>query len=115
VNLLSRAGRPMSGLALTVELGVIGHRVFSTQVFRSISQLCDRKKIHRVELMNSYMAGEPREVANLVCRACGSLAQIPVPSAFDELEVLALQQGMRVRRSIVEFTGLCEECQCHAD
>lgn len=111
VDLLLSAGRPMSGYFLTLELGLIGHRVFSTQVFRSINQLCDQEKIHRIELMNSYVPGPPWQAANLVCRVCGSLAQIPVPAVFGELEALAVQRGMRVHRTIVESTGLCEECR----
>jgi Fe2+ or Zn2+ uptake regulation protein len=100
---------------MTFELGRIGYRAFSPQVFRAINRLCGEEKISRIELIKAYVPGSPQRSANLVCTLCGSLTQLPVPAAFDELERLAIQRGMKIGRLIVESTGLCETCRDEAE
>ncbi|WP_375397160.1 Fur family transcriptional regulator [uncultured Sphingomonas sp.] len=110
LGLLGRTGLPLSANAIVQELAALGERICPSQAFRALARLCDDRLIHRVELVNGYVAGQPGQTINLVCDGCGKVARVAAPDLFRDLATLARHAGLIPGRLVVESTGLCGQC-----
>jgi Fur family zinc uptake transcriptional regulator len=83
--------------------------------YRALDFLTENGLAHRVEALNAFVAcacpGEAHGAVFLVCRPCGTVAELAEPEALAPLVARAGEAGFAVRRSMVELEGLCPDCQ----
>ncbi|WP_395689520.1 Fur family transcriptional regulator [Aestuariivirga sp.] len=91
-----------------------GPRPAPITVYRALDFLEAHGLVHKVESRNAFVAcSRPHQgmpAALLVCENCGLVAELDEPSAFAALETAARARGFRVRRSVIELSGICGTC-----
>ena len=85
-------------------------------VYRALEFLLEQGLIHRIESRNAYLScvhpGHQSAAQFLICRDCEQVAEIEQRDSG--LQAQADDLGFAVDHSVVEFTGVCAECQKHA-
>lgn len=83
-------------------------------VYRALDFLLQAGLIHRVETLNAYVGcGDPDRPhigQFLLCRQCGTAAELDAPEITGILAREAKDLGFQVDRQTVEIRGLCPEC-----
>ena len=83
-------------------------------VYRALEFLLDHGLIHRIETLNAYVGcGEPHSHHGgqfLICRDCGSVAELDDHDISRTVVKKAEHQGFRVQRQTIEIMGLCPSC-----
>jgi len=88
-------------------------------VYRTLKLLTELNficELHTTDNFPSYTAGTPQHHHHLVCSGCGKVVDFPSPRLIEhevaELEGrLSRDNGFRIDKHLLEFTGLCEPCQ----
>ena len=50
---------------------------------------------------------------HILCEHCGKMAEVDVSELGDTLDAFAEQSGFRITRHLLQWFGLCPECQTH--
>ncbi|ADE15364.1 ferric-uptake regulator [Nitrosococcus halophilus Nc 4] len=83
-------------------------------VYRALDFLLQAGLIHRLETLNAYVGcGDPDRPhigQFLLCRQCGTVAELDAPEITGILSREARNLGFRVDRQTVEIRGLCPQC-----
>lgn len=83
-------------------------------VYRALDFLLQAGLIHRVETLNAYVGcGDPDRPhigQFLLCRQCGTVAELDAPEITAILAQQAKKLGFQVDRQTVEIRGLCPQC-----
>ncbi|QBQ54572.1 Fur family transcriptional regulator [Nitrosococcus wardiae] len=83
-------------------------------VYRALDFLLQAGLIHRLETLNAYVGcGDPDRPhigQFLLCRQCGTVAELDAPEITGILSREARHLGFRVDRQTVEIRGLCPQC-----
>ncbi|ABA58880.1 Ferric-uptake regulator [Nitrosococcus oceani ATCC 19707] len=83
-------------------------------VYRALDFLLQTGLIHRVETLNAYVGcGDPDRLhigQFLLCRRCGTVAELDAPEITGIITREAKYLGFRVDRQTVEIRGLCPQC-----
>lgn len=84
-------------------------------VYRALEFLLEMGLIHRIESLNAYVGcGDPRSPHGgqfLICRGCGTVAEINEPKITRLLSEEAAQLRFVADDQTVEIRGLCPQCQ----
>lgn len=84
-------------------------------VYRALDFLAAEGFIHRIESLNAFVGcGAPRQAHQgqfLICRQCGSAAELSDPEIDQMLQRKAAQLGFRVDQTTLELKGLCPACK----
>jgi len=88
-------------------------------VYRTLKLLTELNficELHTTDNFPSYTAGTPQHHHHLVCSGCGKVVDFASPRLIEhevaELEGrLSRENGFRIDKHLLEFTGLCEPCQ----
>ncbi len=81
--------------------------------------LMEQRLIHKVERLNAFIpcteAGHhDHPVQFLICRKCGTVAEIEDRAVSVALEQAAQREGFRPARAMVELDGTCAACSHRA-
>lgn len=83
-------------------------------VYRALDFLMEQRLIHKVERLNAFVAcidtNHPHPVQFLICRQCGTVAEIEDRAAARALDRAAGRKGFHPRDAIVEIEGTCAAC-----
>lgn len=83
-------------------------------VYRALDFLLQAGLIHRVETLNAYIGcgnpDRPHIGQFLLCRRCGTVAELDAPEITAILTREAKNLGFQVDRQTVEIRGLCPPC-----
>ena len=84
------------------------------QVYRALQFLIEQGFVHKLEALNAYIAcvtpGQCERPCFMVCVECGRVAEHSVPKVTKQLNVAAQQAGFSPSNSVMELSGICNEC-----
>ena len=87
-------------------------------VYRSLDFLLDKGLIHRLTSINAYIpCCHPREghqAAFLICTQCQSVKEASAQGLIDQLDQLAKSDQFQAHHSIIEISGICQQCSKQA-
>lgn len=85
------------------------------QVYRALGFLIEQGFAHKLEQLNAYVAcAEPLACCQpcfMVCGQCGRVAEQSVPKASKQLAAAADQLGFSPVASVIELSGVCQQCE----
>ncbi len=83
-------------------------------VYRALDFLLEQRLIHKVERLSAFVpcidAGHFHPVQFLICRQCGTVAEIDDHAVSEALAEAASRQGFRSGSAMVELDGICAAC-----
>lgn len=128
---LQDASRPMSAYDLLDKLRPTGVAAPLT-VYRALDKLIASGKVHRIELLNAFVAcrnGEHHHVGPeddeafhaphrttgfAICDRCGTVEEFVEDDLFARLDRAMLKRGFASHASAIEVHGLCASCSANA-
>lgn len=112
---LGEAERPLSPYALHDFLAEKGERVDTVSIYRTLETLETHGIAHRVAFSGGYLPcrleDHPGCHHHLICRGCGLVEEVDCPGMAAVERGAAAESHFRIERHLVEFVGLCPECQ----
>lgn len=84
-------------------------------IYRALDFLMGRRLIHKVERLNAFIPCRQADhhhhaVQFLICRRCGTVAEIEDPAISTALESAAEREGFHPEVAVVELDGTCAAC-----
>ena len=83
-------------------------------VYRALDFLLAQRLIHKLERLNAFIAcvesGHRHTAQFLICRQCGTVAEIEDRAAAQALEDAAEREGFHPGNAVVEIEGTCAAC-----
>ncbi len=119
LEILLVSHQPMGAYDILAELNRNNpaERIAPPIVYRALEFLMGEGMIHRIESRNAFIScvhpGRQCTAQFLICRDCEQVAELE--SSNHPLVAEANNLGFAVDHSVVEITGVCAECQKHAD
>jgi len=111
---LNRCDRPLSAYDLLRELSDTNPRIRPTTVYRALAELEDKKRVHRIESLKSYVVCQcaPHQRASIlsICNDCGSVEENVSPDLLRQLSSLLGESGFTPMRHVIEIHGVCGSC-----
>lgn len=112
---LLASDRPLSAYELIGRLEDREHRkIAPLTVYRHLKFLIRVGLVHRLESKQSYLACDHPEDAHesqyLLCSACGRVDELESKQLWNLLNKLTDQRGFVTTNTVVEVTGLCNDC-----
>ena len=84
-------------------------------VYRSLDFLLDKGLIHRLSSINAFIpCCHPREghqAAFLICSQCKSVKEASAEGLLSQLSQLAESDQFDIHHTIIEISGICQQCQ----
>lgn len=84
-------------------------------VYRALDFLVRMGLAHRIESLNAFVACEvgacARSTIFLICEKCGAAEEFDAGHALVDLSEAAKRDGFAIRRTMIEASGLCAQCQ----
>ncbi len=114
LEILLQSHKGLGAYEVLAELASCGLAQKPPQVYRALGFLIEQGFAHKLEQQNAYVACcEPSSCINpcfMVCASCGRVAEQPVPRANKQLVAAANELGFAASASVIELSGLCNEC-----
>jgi Fur family zinc uptake transcriptional regulator len=114
LELVWQSHEPVGAYDLLDRLRHERRRAAPPTVYRALDFLLEQGLIHRIESLNAYVGcGEPHDRHGgqfLICRDCGSVAELNDGDIADTVVSKARRQGFHVQRQTIEILGLCPNC-----
>lgn len=83
--------------------------------YRALEFLVAQGFAHRIERLNAYVAcahpGAAHAPAFMICRNCGSVAEMPEDTMTDTMAAIAESMGFALEHAVVEAEGMCPVCR----
>ena len=84
-------------------------------IYRALDFLIEQRLIHKIERLNAFIpcveaVPHDHPVQFLICRRCGSVAEIEDLGISTALEQAAKRQGFHTGKAVVELDGTCAAC-----
>jgi len=117
LELVWQGHRPVGAYDVLDALSRERGRVAPPTVYRALDFLLHHGFIHRIERLNAYI-GCPQPGTNhvghfLICRQCGSAAEVADARTDRAIAREAAAVGFSVERETVEISGTCPGCRPH--
>ena len=84
-------------------------------VYRTLDFLLSKGLIHRLTSINAYIpCCHPREghqAAFLICTECKAVKEASAQGLLDQLDALASSDDFTAHHSIIEISGICQQCR----
>ena len=116
LSLILNARAPMGAYDLLAKLkGKSERPAAPPTVYRTLDFLLEQGFVHRLASINAFIpCCHPREghqAAFLICQKCHSVQETSANSLFNELSHLSAQGQFKAQHSIIEISGICQQCQ----
>lgn len=113
--LILEAKSPLTAYQLLDRLKEIRKGAVPPTIYRALEFLMEQRLIHKVERLNAFIpcieAGHhPHAAQFLICRKCGTVAEIEDRAVSEALEHAAEREGFHPSHAIVELDGTCAAC-----
>jgi len=85
-----------------------------TTIYRTLRILARLKlvcELHAGDSCRSYTISAPGHHHHLICSNCGKVVDFPGCELEETQQILAKQAGFRIDGHLLEFIGLCPDCQ----
>lgn len=84
-------------------------------IYRALDFLVRMGLAHRIESLNAFVACDvgacARSTIFLICEKCGGAEEFDAGHALVDLTEAARKDGFAIRRTMIEASGLCSNCQ----
>jgi Fur family transcriptional regulator, zinc uptake regulator len=84
-------------------------------IYRALDFLVRMGLAHRIESLNAFVACDvgacARSTIFLICEKCGGAEEFDAGHALIDLADAAKKDGFSIRRTMIEASGLCAQCQ----
>jgi Fur family transcriptional regulator, zinc uptake regulator len=84
-------------------------------IYRALDFLVRMGLAHRIESLNAFVACDvgacARSTIFLICEKCGGAEEFDAGHALVDLADAAKKDGFFIRRTMIEASGLCAQCQ----
>lgn len=84
-------------------------------IYRALDFLVRMGLAHRIESLNAFVACEvggcERSTIFLICEKCGAAEEFDAGHALVDLGEAAKKDGFAIRRTMIEASGICAQCQ----
>ncbi|HJU17746.1 MAG TPA: Fur family transcriptional regulator [Stellaceae bacterium] len=114
LGLILEADGPVTAYQLLDRLKEARKGAVPPTIYRALYFLMEQRLIHKVERLNAFIpcieAGHRHPVQFLICRRCGTVAEIEDRAAARALEHAAERAGFHPHHAIVEIEGTCAAC-----
>ncbi len=113
-SLILEADAPLTAYQLLDRLRATRKSAVPPTIYRALDFLMAQRLIHKIERLNAFVAcaetGRAHPVQFLICRECGTVAEIEDQVAAQALEDVAEREGFHPRSTVVEIEGTCAAC-----
>lgn len=116
LELIWQSHRPLGAYAVVEQLpSILGRPIRPPSVYRAIDFLLEMGLIHRLPSYNAFIGcpfpGSEHSDVFMVCRCCGSAAEVSAETLNKSLEDTASRAGFQLETQNIELSGLCASCQ----
>ncbi len=105
---------PIGAYDILAKLNGGGGRTAPIMVYRALDFLMDNGLVHRIASLNAFVGcahpGDDHAAGFLICRECGSTAEMDSETLNDALDSAVAARGFVVDSQVVELRGLCPHC-----
>jgi Fur family transcriptional regulator, zinc uptake regulator len=112
--LILEADGPTTAYQLLDRLRATHKAAVPPTIYRALDFLMDQRLVHKVERLNAFVAcadsERPHPVQFLICRQCGTVAEMEDDAAERALERAANREGFHLANAVVEIEGTCATC-----
>jgi Fur family transcriptional regulator, zinc uptake regulator len=114
LGLILAAEGPLTAYQLLDRLKETKRGAVPPTIYRALDFLMERRLIHKLERLNAFIPcaenGHEHPAQFLICRQCGTVAEIEDHAATQALEQAAERQGFHPRDAVIEIEGTCAAC-----
>lgn len=115
LSLVLEADGPLTAYQLLDKLKETKRNAVPATIYRALDFLQTQRLIHRIEKLNAFIpcteADHHHHAAQfLICRMCGTVAEIEDHAVLHALEQAAKRQGFRPGNAVIEVDGICAAC-----
>ncbi len=107
--------KPVGAYALLDKLKEDGRGAAPPTVYRALEFLLACGLIHRIESLNAYVGcshpGENHVTQFLICRSCGTAAELDDRRLGDAIGRSAAEHGFNIVSRVIELSGVCARCK----
>jgi Fur family zinc uptake transcriptional regulator len=120
LGLIWQSHAPVGAYDLLARLNRGGGKVAPITVYRALDFLMAQGLVHRIASLNAYIgcahvdskkAGHDHAAQFLICKGCGSAAELESPALRRALARAVSGRGFTIDQQIVEISGLCPHCK----
>jgi Fur family zinc uptake transcriptional regulator len=112
--LILEAKSPLTAYQLLDRLKETRKGAVPPTIYRALDFLVEQRLVHKVERLNAFVpcidAGHHHAVQFLICRKCGTVAEIEDRAVSEALEHAAEREGFHPGHAVVELDGICAAC-----
>jgi Fur family zinc uptake transcriptional regulator len=106
---------PVGAYELMEMLGRERGRVAPPTIYRALDFLCQQRLVHRIDSLNAFVGcahpGRAHAAYFMICRRCGTAAEIVDPELRAAVAGSAARAGFLVEGETVELHGVCPHCR----
>jgi Fur family zinc uptake transcriptional regulator len=115
LEVVAAGHRAIGAYDIISRLSIVGgYAPAPISIYRALEFLLQQSLVHRVESLNAYVAcpsaGSLHAAQFLICRGCGTVAEMKSPVIEDAIAVGTESAGFAVIAPIVEIAGICQSC-----
>ena len=114
LEIVWQSHRPLGAYAILDVLAADGRRAAPPTVYRALDFLQENGLVHRIASMNAFVGcpspGHAGQGQFLICRGCGTAAELVDEDLEARLYRRADALGFRPDQHLIEVTGLCPNC-----
>ncbi len=115
LELILNASSPMGAYDLLAKIKSSSDRPAAPPtVYRTLEFLLEKGLIHRLTSINAYIpCCHPREghqAVFLICTQCQTVKEASAQGVIEELNQLAKSDQFNAHHSIIEISGICQQC-----
>jgi Fur family zinc uptake transcriptional regulator len=114
LELVWESHQPIKAYELMEKLREVRSGVAPPTVYRALEFLQSLGLVHRIESLNAFVGCattvEHSDSQFLICRNCGSVAELADPTIIEQIMTRAKQLGFSIDRGVIEIQGTCRSC-----
>lgn len=119
LEIVWQSHKPLGAYGILDILAAEGRPPMPPTVYRALEFLLAQGLVHRIPSLNAYIGcvdpDHPHGGQYLICRACGTVAELTDDALTARLAARAREHGFQVQSTLTELTGLCPACAADED
>ena len=114
LEILKTNEKPMSAYDILGELRNDNPRIAPPTIYRTLSDLVEKGRAHRLESLNAYIACKNHKhdesAVITICEDCGAVHEYVATDVLKALSNVIAHSGFATLRHVIELQGVCENC-----
>jgi len=113
LDVLRSRHSPVTAYAVLDALRKTHKKVSPTTIYRALTALMERGRVHRIESLNSFVAcrnGHHETSILSICEDCGDVGETFGPDLWKDLSRSIGKTGFSPMRHVIEVHGTCGAC-----